>query len=451
MTQGNPMKRIAGFAVPMILGNVIQQLYSLADSVVVGRFVGKNALAAVGATSSVLMLIICIIIGMTMGTCILTAQMYGAGDEKKLKDVVGMAIYVSLGLSVCIGILGLTVTRPVLRLLGTPQEIRKQAYTYLIINTSTCIAPIVYNLAANIMRALGDSKSSLYALICSSVLNILLDLLFVIVFDWGVAGASAATSIAQGVSAIVCLIRIRKVHKILHITRENLHWNPQIFKRIVSIGIPMSIQNAISSIGSLGVQRMINMYGADGVAAATAAGKIEQLALMPLSSLGMAVSTYVGQNFGKKDYERIHKGMKAGALLTIGCGALLSVIVLLFSGPLTTLFVSAKEQNVIVIAKEYLYISGCFYAVCGLMHVFMNAYRGMGKMKISTIASCMDPMIRMVGAFVFSQIFGRAGMWFGWPAGWLVALAIPVVCYFFIDKWHLRKNEESSIGFQKSL
>ena len=441
MTQGNPMKLIGSFAVPMILGNVIQQLYSMADSVIVGRYVGKNALAAVGATSSVLMLIICIIIGMTMGTCILTAQMYGAGDEKKVKDVAGMAVYISLGLSILIGILGLTVTRPVLRLLETPKEIQKQAYIYLVINTSTCIAPIAYNMASNIMRALGDSKSSLYALICSSLLNIVLDLLFVVVFKWGVAGASAATSIAQAVSAIVCLIRIRRVHKILHVKRENMKWNPAIFKKIVSIGIPMSIQNAISSVGSLGVQRMINTYGADGVAAATAAGKIEQLALMPISSLGMAVSTYVGQNYGKKDYERIHKGLKAGAVLTIGCGVLLSLIVLIFSGPLTTLFVSAKEKNVILIAKEYLHISGCFYAICGLMHVFMNVYRGMGKMKVSTVASCMDPMIRMTGAFVFSQLFGRAGMWFGWPAGWLVALAIPVVFYFVIDKWHQRKNE----------
>ena len=252
MTQGNPMKLIGSFAVPMILGNVIQQLYSMADSVIVGRYVGKNALAAVGATSSVLMLIICIIIGMTMGTCILTAQMYGAGDEKKVKDVAGMAVYISLGLSIFIGILGLTVTRPVLRLLETPKEIQKQAYIYLIINTSTCIAPIAYNMASNIMRALGDSKSSLYALICSSLLNIVLDLLFVVVFKWGVAGASAATSIAQAVSAIVCLIRIRRVHKILHVKRENLKWNPAIFKKIVSIGIPMSIQNAISSVGSLG-------------------------------------------------------------------------------------------------------------------------------------------------------------------------------------------------------
>lgn len=433
MTQGNPSRLIFTFALPMILGNVIQQLYSIVDSAVVGRFVGKSALAAIGSTGSVLMLMICIIIGLTMGECILTAQSYGAGDEDRVKTIAATSIYVACGLMVFLFVIGFIVVRPVLRLLDTPDDVLEQARVYLLINTCTSVAPIFYNLTSNIMRALGDSKSPLYSLISSSLLNIVLDLLFVCVFHWDVAGAAWATAIAQFVSVFVNLYVIRKKHPILHITKKNMKLRPDVVKEIISIGIPMSLQNAVASVGALGVQRFVNAYGTDAMAAYTAAGKLDQIAMFPLNSLGMAVSTFVGQNFGKKDYKRIRQGVRAGLIQALLWGVGLMVVILLFSGPLTTLFVSSKETEVITIAKEYLGTVAKFYWLCGSMYVMMNAFRGMGNMKLSTVASCLDPIGKLIFAAGLSFAFDRAGLWYGWPCGWTLAL-VPLVIVWAV-KW----------------
>lgn len=430
MTTGDPGKLIITFAVPMILGNVVQQLYSMVDSVVVGRFVGKAALAGIGATMSVLNMIICVIIGLTMGTCVITAQYFGAGEKEKVRETAGTAVYISFGMWIVIGLLGITMAGPLLRALDTPEEIQAGAQLYLTINTCTSIAPIAYNMTANIMRSLGDSKGPLYALITSSVMNIVLDLLFVLVFHWDIAGVAWATVISQTASALVNLYRIRRHHEILRLTAEHLRLRAGIVKRVISVGVPMSIQNAVSSVGLLGIQRMINGYGMDTVAAFTAAGKIDQIALMPVNSLGMAVSTYAGQNFGKRDVGRIRAGLKAGVLQAVSLGVCMMAVVLLFVRPLTGLFVSPKETEVIAITEEFFRTTSVFYWLCGSMYVFLNLFRGMGMMKISMIASCLDPVVRLSSAYVLGHAFGRAGLWLGWPAGWAVALIIPLVCYF---------------------
>jgi len=433
MTQGSPARLIFSFAMPMILGNVIQQLYSMVDSAVVGRFVGKSALAAVGATTSVLSLMICIIVGLTMGECILTAQSYGAGDEDRVKTIAGTSIYVACGLMVFLFTIGFIIVRPVLTLLKTPEDVLEQARIYLLINTCTSVAPIFYNLTSNIMRALGDSKSPLYSLISSSLLNIVLDLLFVCVFHWDVAGVAWATAIAQFCSVFVNLYVIKKKHPILHITKKNMKLRPDIVREIIRVGVPMSLQNAVASFGALGVQRFVNTYGTDAMAAYTAAGKLDQISLFPLNSLGMAVSTFVGQNYGKGDYKRIRQGVRAGIVQAILWGAGLMVVILLFGGPLTTLFVSAKETEVIYIAKEYLGTVAKCYWLCGIMYVMMNAFRGMGNMRLSTIAACLDPIGKLLFAAVFSYAFSRPGLWYGWPCGWLLAL-LPLATVWII-KW----------------
>lgn len=345
MTTGDPGRQILLFAIPMIFGNVVQQLYSMVDSAVVGQFVGKQALAAVGATMSVLNLVICVIIGLTMGTCIVTAQYFGGGDTDMVKNTAGTAIYISFGMWIVIAFLGSTVSLPVLQMLNTPEDVIGDAYTYLLINTATSIAPISYNMTANIMRSLGDSKGPTYALVFSSVVNIALDLLFVVVFHLGVAGVAWATVISQAASTVLNLYRIRAKHPILHLGKENLKLKLKIVGRILSMGIPMSIQTAVASIGMLGVQGMVNGYGTDTVAAYTAASKIDQIALMPLNSLGMAVSTYVGQNFGKRDLQRIKAGAKAGVIQAVAIGAMLMAIIVPLGSVLPRLFVSAEAHS----------------------------------------------------------------------------------------------------------
>lgn len=429
MTVGSPGTLIIRFAIPMILGNIVQQLYSMVDSAVVGRFVGKEALASVGATISVLSLIICVIIGLTMGTCIITSQYFGAGENGKVRAAAGTAVYICFGMWIVIAGIGCIAAEPALRLLNTPEEVISEAEIYLIINFSTSLAPITYNMSANIMRALGDSKGPLYAVITSSVLNVILDVVFVLVFHWGVAGVAWATAVSQAASTLVNLSRIRKRHKILHLKREDLKPDPGIVKQVIAVGVPMSVQNAVASAGALGVQKIINQYGTDTVAAYTVAGKIDQIAWMPLNSLGMAVSTYVGQNFGKRDVKRMKAGVKAGVLQALAMGAGIMVIITLFGEPLTRLFVSGTEKEVIHISMEYFRTVSYFYWLCGLMYVFVYVFRGMGMMKISTIASCLEPLAKLGAVVVLGNLFGRSAIWFAWPIGWFAALVIPLLFY----------------------
>lgn len=429
MTKGNPGKLILTLAIPMILGNVVQQLYSMIDSIVVGRFVGKGALASIGATMSVMQIVIFLIIGLTMGTSIITAQHHGAGEEDMVKNIAGTAIHISVGMSIIIAIVGSLVGGPVLDLLKTPEEIIPGAKTYLLINFFTCIAPIGYYMTASIMRSLGDSKGQLYSLITSSILNIVLDLIFVIVFRWEIAGVAWATAISQVVSVLINLYRIRKHHEILRLSKSNLKLKLDIVKRVISIGIPMSIQTGIASLGMMGIQIMINPYGTDTIAAYSAALKIDQIALMLLSTIGMAVSTYVGQNYGKGDINRIKRGVKAGVIQVVCMGVFLTIAIVPFGGLMTRMFVSAEEVEVISIAKEYLLIVSLFYWLCGIMQIFLNVFRGMGQMKISTIASSLDPIMKLLAAYLLSKVFGRTGLWIGWPIGWAVSLIIPVVMY----------------------
>lgn len=429
MTSGNPAKLMIQFAVPMILGNIFQQVYSMVDSIIVGRFVGKNALAAIGATQSVLFLIVCLIIGLTMGTCILVSQFFGAKNYKAIKDIAGSAIYVCIGAWLLICVISSIFAGPILRLLNTPDEIFVDAKAYLLVNNLCSIAPITYNMFANIMRALGDSKTPLYALIVSSATNVVLDLIFVLIFHWGVVGAGVATVIAQILSSLFCLWVVIRKHPVLHITRENLHFNPRMFGQIIRIGIPMAIQNGVASVGMMIVQSMINQYGTDTVAAYTAANKIDQIALMPLQSLGSSVSTYVGQNYGSGNLKRIKKGVVMASVIGCITGLALMGIILILAGPLVTLFVSAKEVGVIVIAKEYLRTVTMFYWLCALMNIFLSLYRGMGKMLISTISSIMEPLTKVIAAVVLGTLLGREGIWCSWPVGWLFALSIPVILF----------------------
>lgn len=429
MTAGNPAKLMISFAIPMILGNIFQQVYSMVDSIIVGRFVGKNALAAIGATQSVLFLIICLIIGLTNGTCILVSQYFGAKDEEAIKKICGAAVYASVLAWAFIAIVSFIFSGPILSLLNTPEEIISDARAYLLVNTFSSIAPIAYNMFANIMRALGDSKTSLYALIISSCVNIVLDLLFVVTFGWGVIGAGAATAIAQVLSGVFCFIVIKKKHPVLHLSRRHLVFHPKTMGQIIKIGIPMAVQNAVTSLGMMFVQSMINGYGTDTVAAYTAANKIDQIALMPLQSLGMALSTFTGQNYGSGNIKRIRQGVGISAGLAIGVGAALMLIIIPLSGPLVTLFVSSKEVAVVTIAKEYLRIVAMFYWLCGLMNIFLSLYRGMGKMLVSTFSSMLEPVTKVAAAFVFSQMLGRVGLWAAWPVGWAFALAVPLLLF----------------------
>ena len=434
MTQGNPTKLIAAFALPMLIGSIFQQMYSMVDSIIVGKFVSVDAFAAVGATGSVLYMMIAVIIGFTVGLAVTTSQFVGAKDDNKVRDAVGMALIISVCLSATLAVLGNIFAGSILRLLDTPDEIFADARTYLMINFASSIGPISYNMFSQIIRASGDSRNPLIALIISSVMNIVLDLVFVLVFDMGVGGVALATGISQFISALYCIAVIRKKLPQYWCRRENIRFHGHIFRRICKIGIPMAIQSLFTSFGSMFVQRIVNGLGAVAVAGYTAAIKLNDLALQGVSSLGEALSVYSGQNTGAQKPERVRMGVKSGLMLGLALSLVFTLIVW-FAGPyMVRLFVDTSEagiQDVIDIAVEFLHRVSPFYIIGCVMYIFTNTLRGMGRVTVPTAASFVELGMKTLAAFVFSRFFTRSEIWFAWPVGYASAVVLLVVYYVY--------------------
>ena len=432
MTEGNPLKLMIAFALPMILGNIFQQLYSMVDAMVVGRFVSTQALASVGATSSILFLMISFIVGFTMGTSIVTSHYAGAEDKLGLRSTFATGAWISAIAYVVICILGNLLAGPALRMLGTPEDIIADAELYIRINFTASIAPITYNMIAQFLRAMGDSKSPLYALIISSITNIVLDLLFVIAFDMGIAGVALATAIAQVCSTCFCLWRaFRNFRDVIPQKSEWKKPNGEIVKRILKFGLPMSIQQVFTSFGMMAIQGIINSFGSGVVAGYTAANKVDQIALQFMNSIGAAMSTYAGQNYGAKKGERIFSGLKSALILTVAAGLFLSLAMIFAGRYLVLLFMESTEVEAIGVATTYLTTVAIFYVLCGVSYVYSNLLRGVGKVTIPTAASFVELGVKILVAFVLSSAFGHAGIWYAWPASWAVT------CLLLIGYFHL--------------
>jgi len=440
MTEGNPLKLITAFTIPMILGNVFQQLYTMVDTMVVGQFVSKDALAAVGATGAILFLMISIIIGFTVGTAIVTAQKAGAKDVDGIRAIFSTGFYIVLIESVALVVIGNLGIRPALRLLRTPEEIISQADLYLRINFSSCIAPILYNIVSQFMRSLGDSKTPLYALIISSITNIILDLVFVICFDMGVAGVAIATAISQFISAAFCLI-ITFRHFPEYIPLKG-QWkiNKQIVNTILKFGIPMSLQNMLVSFGMMFVQSTINGYGTNVVAGYTAGNKLDQIGIQFMNSVGTAASTYAGQNFGARKLKRLSQGLKASMLFNLIMTAILSVTIVLFGKYIVLLFVKASETEVISVAVRYLTVVCSFYLFCGISNILQSFLRGINYVAVPTASSIIELIVKIAISFSFSFLFGHNGIWWAWPIAWIVTDIFLFGFYIFKANPELKKT-----------
>lgn len=440
MTEGNPLKLMVAFALPMILGNIFQQLYSMVDAMVVGRFVSTQALAAVGATSSILFLMISFIIGFTMGTSIVTSHYAGAEDQHGLRSTFATGAWISAIAYVIICLAGNLLARPALQLLGTPEDIINEAEIYIRINFSTSIAPITYNMIAQFLRALGDSKSPLYALIISSCTNIVLDLLFVLVFSMGVAGVALATAIAQVCSAAFCVWRaFRRFREVIPQRAEWQKPNGAIVRRILTFGLPMSIQQVFTSFGMMAIQGIINSFGSGVVAGYTAANKVDQIALQFMNSIGSAMSTYAGQNYGAKKGDRLFSGLKSALVLTVGAGLFLSLAMLFAGRYLVLLFMESTEVEAISVATQYLTTVAVFYVLCGVSYVYSNLLRGVGKVTIPTVASFVELGAKILVASILSGVFGHAGIWYAWPAAWIVTDLLLIGYFHLVSARQLRQ------------
>lgn len=431
MTIGNPFKILWTFSLPMLLSSLFQQLYNIVDSIVAGKFIGVNALAAVGASYPITALFIAVAVGSSMGCSVVVAQIFGSKKYTTMKSAISTAIISLTSLSIILTILGSIFCKPLMRLLHTPENIFSDSALYLQIYISGIIFLFLYNAATAIFNGLGDSKTPLYLLIFSSIFNIILDLVFVITFKMGVSGVAWATFIAQGLSsilAIVCLImRLRKIE----VTEKYPYFSSYILKRISRIAIPSIMQQSFISVGQICVQGLVNSYGAIVVAGYSAAFRVHTIALTSMSTMSSALSSFTAQNIGAKKISRVKEGYKAAVAITLSiCGGIL-ILFLILAPKLIGLFVDSSESiDVINVGTEFLRTLAPFYLVVGLKMVCDGVLRGAGAMKDFMFATFSDLILRVALSFILASIIGYSGIWWAFPLGWIIGTALSVYFYY---------------------
>lgn len=430
MTKGNPNKLILKFALPMILGNIFQQIYNLVDTIIVGKFVGADALAAVGSSFAIIVFITSIIIGLAMGAGILLAQFFGAKDLDKFKETtiisvifIGLITLVLMGIS----ILGIDI---ILKLFNMPKELLIDSKSYLMIILYGLGFTFIYNLATALLRSVGDSKRPLYFLVISSIINVVLDLVFVINFNLGVKGAALATIIAQGVSAILAMIYVYKSLSFIRFKINDIKFEKYIFKLVVKYSALTAIQQSIMNFGILLVQGLVNTFGVTVMAAFAAGVKIDSIAYMPVQDFGNAFSTYVAQNKGADMYDRIRAGVKSSIRSILIFCIVVSSLILIFSRNIMLLFVNDSETEVISLGVQYISIVAIFYVLIGFLFMFYGLYRGIGLLKISIILTIISLGTRVILAYILSATsLGASGIWLSIPIGWALADMVGVYMY----------------------
>ena len=432
MTVGNPMKIIFGFTLPIFIGNVFQQFYNMADAVIVGKFVGNKALAAVGSTGTIMFLIYGFVVGMTAGFTVLTAQKFGAGDMKGMRKTVAGAGILSFVVGALLTILFMAFMKPLLILMNTPSDIFADAYSYIMIVSGGILAQMLYNLLSSILRALGNSKLPLVFLIISALLNIVLDLVFIVGFGMGAKGAAVATVIAQGVSGILCLFYIIAKIPILHLKREDLDVGSTIYKNQLRIGVPMALQYSITAIGTMMVQSSLNILGSTLVAAYTAAGKIEQVVTQAYVAMGTTMATYAAQNMGAGSVKRIREGFKACTVIGVVYSFVAAGFIMTVGKYMTYLFVSEDVDIIMNSVDIYLKCIGIFFIPLAVVNIYRNGIQGLGYGLLPMMAGVAELIGRGVVAVIAGAKRSYPGVCLAGPAAWVLAGGLLIVMYYFI-------------------
>jgi putative MATE family efflux protein len=445
LTVGKEGKLIFQFAAPMLLGNVFQQLFSVVDSIVVGKFVGKEALAAVGASFPVIFIMVSMIIGLVMGTTVVISQYFGAKDYVRVKRAIDTMYIYSAIAGIIATVAGLIISEPLLRLLGLPEDIMPQAVQYLRIYLSGIIIFFGFNGTSAVLRGLGDSKTPLYFLIIATVANIILVLLFVGVFKWGVAGAAYATLIANGLAFGLAIYWLNKTHKLIRIAIRGLHFDREIFAKSVNIGLPTGIQQTLVAMGALALMGIVNKFGTNVIAGFSVASRLDSLAMIPAMSFSQALSTFVGQNIGANKAERIRAGLIA-TLKMSGIVTIVTTIFIVFGGHiLMSLF--TNDSEVIRLGDQYLTIVSSFYITFTLMFIYNGVMRGAGDTLIPMFFSLLSLwIIRIPMAWFLSGKIGAAGIWWAIPAGWMIGLALSFF-YYRSGRW----KKKAVVKYEENL
>ncbi len=429
LTQGNITKQILFFALPLLLGNLFQQLYNTVDSIVVGNFIGDHALAAVNSSGSIINLLVSFFMGLALGGGVIISQHFGAKEEQQVHK----AVHTTIALAFCAGIIatciGVVFAPTIIELVNVAPEVKANSTLYLSTYFSGIMGLIIYNMGSGVLRAVGDSKHPLYFLIVSSITNIVLDLLFVIVFDWGIAGVAYATMIAQALSAILTLRLLIKSDQMYRLQIRKIKFHKDIFKRIIKIGLPSAIQNGIVSLSNVIVQANINSFGAIAMAGAGSYMKVDGFAVMPVMSFSMSLTTFVGQNIGAKEYERVRKGAKYGMLMSCISIACISLLLLLFAPQIMSIF--SQNPEVIEIGQLMMHTVVPGYILLAISHSLAGVLRGAGLTKI--------PMYVMVSCWcICRMIWVSFSVWYfndirfvfmGWPITWVLSATILFIYY----------------------
>jgi len=435
LTQGGETRTIIAFALPMLIGNVFQQFYNMVDSVVVGNFVGTTALAAVGTAFPVIFLMISLVMGLTMGTMVLVSQYFGAKDEARVRATVDTGYITLFWMGLVMSIVGVLTTDALLTLLKVPADVFPEASAYLRIIFSGLLAMFGYNAISAVLRGLGDSKTPLYLLMAASLLNIVLDLLFVVAFGWGVPGVAWATVVSQGASFLGGLIWVNKKNRLVSLDVRHLVFDRQIFKHSLRIGLPSGIQQTMVSLGMMALTRIVNGHGTATIAAFSAASRLDSFASMPAMNLSQAISTFTGQNMGAGKTERVKRGHLSAVIIGGAISIAVGAAVIIFGKPLMGMF--TRDAEVMAIGARYLTIVGATYLLFSTMFINNGVMRGAGDAFIPMINTILALwVVRIPCAILFSVYLGMGadGIWWSVPAGWLMGATFST-WYYLGGRW----------------
>ena len=432
MTTGNPTRLLFGFSLPLMLGNVFQQFYTIVDTIIVGQGVGMRALASIGAADWLNWLFLWMAVGMTQGFSILFAQYFGGKDEKALHQSIANAVLLTIGSAAVLTAAGQLLAAPMLALLKTPEDIVSGSLTYLRLMIGGLTVIMFFNLEASLLRAVGDGRSPLIAMVIASCANIGLDLLFVMGFHLGIAGAAAATLIAQGISCIYCFAVLRRI-PFLKLKRRDFALNPGLARRLLWLGIPVMFQNAIISIGGMVLQSVINGFGVLFVAGFTATNKLYGILETAGISYGYAISTFVAQNKGAGNHKRIKAGMRKGTVMAFATSVLISVLMFLWGKDILSLFISAQEaqaDQVLRIAHHYLMVMSTFLIVLYALHTYRSALQGMGDTVMPMVSGMVEFAMRVSAAIFLPRLMGQEGIFYAEILAWAGACVLLVTVYY---------------------
>lgn len=432
MTTGRAMPLVVQFTLPLLLGNLLQQAYSLVDASIVGQTLGINALAAVGAGSSVIFLILGFCNGCSCGFGIPVAQKFGAKDFSIMRRYVQVSFRLAAGISIGLALLTCFLCADILHWMKTPDAVFSDAYLYLLFTFAGLPFTFFYNLLSSIIRALGDSRTPFLFLVFSTILNVALDFFCILVLGWGVAGASIATVISQGVSAGLCYGYMVRKYAILKTTVAERRFRKDLAFRLLSIGVPMGLQFSITAIGSIMLQSANNALGTVCIAAFTAAMRLKMFFMCPLESLGIAMATFGGQNYGAGKPQRVWEGVKSSTFLMLGYSACVFVLLMLFARDMAVLFVDSSEADILDNAARFLHVSCSFFPILGLLCILRYTIQGVGFTKLAMLSGVMEMIARILVSVYAVPMFGFTAVCFGDPSAWIAADLFLVPAFIWV-------------------